>query len=186
MNRERLIVMMEIAVITALSVILSKLKIFDMPQGGSVSLVMIPLALLAFRRGIGAGMIAGFLVGLVKLILGAEILHPIQVALDYPLSYTFMGLAAFFYMRNQTKGKKIASVWIGLFISFALCWGVRVISGGYWFGHYAPEGMNPFIYSIGYNATYMIPEFIITAVIMSYMVQTAPHLFKSTATARVA
>ena len=42
-----------------------------------------------------------------------------------------------------------------------------MLSGYIFFAAYAPEGMNPFLYTLGYNATYIVPEAIATVVILS-------------------
>jgi thiamine transporter len=60
MDSKKLIVMVEIAMMSALAFVFSLIKFGGFwPQGGSVSLVMIPIIVLAFRRGLIAGLIAG-------------------------------------------------------------------------------------------------------------------------------
>ena len=54
------------------------------PFGGSISLSLVPLAIIAFRYGTVAGFMSGFVMGLLQLLTGAYILHPIQVLFDYP------------------------------------------------------------------------------------------------------
>lgn len=100
MSNQRLIVMMEIAVMAALAYALSFVKFGGLwPQGGSISLVMIPIIVLAFRRGWMAGVVAGFLVGIIKLLLGGYVVHPVQLILDYPLPYAVIGLAGLFALK---------------------------------------------------------------------------------------
>ncbi|MGB3985379.1 MAG: energy-coupled thiamine transporter ThiT, partial [Limnochordia bacterium] len=70
MKRFNLYVQVEVAVAVALAVALSFWKVLTMPQGGSVSLDMIPLLLLAARRGTPVGLLGGLLFGLIKLLLG--------------------------------------------------------------------------------------------------------------------
>ena len=59
----------------ALSFILSYIKLFEMPQGGSITLVsMLPVILFAFVCGPTAGIIAGLAYGLAKDAPAAELL----------------------------------------------------------------------------------------------------------------
>ncbi|MBQ7705838.1 MAG: energy-coupled thiamine transporter ThiT, partial [Selenomonadaceae bacterium] len=43
------------------------------------------------------------------------------------------------------------------------------ISGVIFFASYAPEGISPIIYSITANATYLVPELIITCLILKIL-----------------
>lgn len=84
----------DIALMLALTIVLHQIRIFHMPQGGSVTLgAMVPLLLLSYRYGPGIGALAGFLYGLVNIIQDPFIVHPVQVLFDYPLPYMAMGLA---------------------------------------------------------------------------------------------
>lgn len=85
-----------VAVAAALSAALSYLRIIEMPQGGSVTLDMVPILYVALWRGPGIGISAGALAGLLQLLLHPFIVHPIQVLLDYPLAMAACGLAGFF------------------------------------------------------------------------------------------
>ncbi|MDH5770311.1 MAG: energy-coupled thiamine transporter ThiT, partial [Candidatus Bathyarchaeota archaeon] len=77
-------IMAEIAVFVALASVLSYIKIFSLPQGGSVTLAsMVPILWLALRRGPKVGLFAATVYGVVQLALGPEgIYYPAQVLLD--------------------------------------------------------------------------------------------------------
>ena len=144
-------VMVETAVVLALALALSQLRIFRAPQGGSVTLVMVPLFILAFRRGARAGMIAGALFGLLRLTLDAFVVHWIQFLLDYSVAFAFLGVAGFFRDRpNLGMGIGV----LGRFIC-------HFIAGMVFFAAYAPEGTPVVVYSLAYNASFLIPEAII-------------------------
>ena len=84
----------EIGVAIALAAVLGQVRLFVMPQGGSVSLEMLPIIFIAVRRGVVPGLVAGVLYGLLQLVLpGAFIYHPAQVALDYPLAFGALAVA---------------------------------------------------------------------------------------------
>jgi len=136
------------------------LRIYHFPQGGSVTLgAMIPLLLISFRYGAGVGALAGFIFGLINLLQDPFILHPIQVLFDYPLPFMAIGLAGIFQ-------RKIFLSTLLAFCGRFLC---HFISGVVFFASYAPEGMSPIIYSITANATYLVPELIITCLILKIL-----------------
>lgn len=83
------------ALMIACTLVLEQLRIFHMPQGGSVTLGgMVPLLLLAYREGPAVGMLGGGIYGLLNLLQDPFVVHPVQVLFDYPLPYMCMGLAA--------------------------------------------------------------------------------------------
>ena len=81
MRNKKILMMMEIAVMVAFAYLLSLFRVGKMPQGGSVSLQMLPLFVVALRWGVGPGIVAGVLFSGVKLMVDPSIVHPIQ-ALD--------------------------------------------------------------------------------------------------------
>lgn len=186
MRNKRVLLMVEIAIFAALGFVLDFIA-FRMPQGGSVSLVMIPIVLMAFRRGIVAGVGTGLLVGLLQIVTGFISVAPLsfgfvvmQVILDYLLAYGVVGLAAVMrgrYLeaaRAKKTGKIIAIVALGVLIGSFLRYVIHVITGILFFGMFA-EG-NVFVYSAVYNATYMIPVAIVAAIVCSLLFITAPRL----------
>ena len=151
----------EVAVCIALAAALGLLKVFTMPQGGSVSLEMLPILFLAVRRGFGPALIGGVLYGLVQLVLpGAFIYHPAQAALDYPLAYMALAAAALVPVRG----------WWSLAAAVAVGCGARFLfhflSGWIFFASYAPNWEAPWLYSITYNLLYLMPEALITAFVL--------------------
>lgn len=149
--------MVHIGLVLALTVVLHTLRLYHMPQGGSVTLgAMIPLLLIAFRYGPVGGYLAGFVYGLINLIQEPYILHPVQVLFDYPLPYMALGLAGYF------KERILLGAIVGVCGRF-IC---HFISGVVFFASYAPPGVSPYWYSMVFNATYLIPELMICLVIL--------------------
>lgn len=186
MRNRKLLLMLEIAIFGALGYVLDFIA-FSMPQGGSVSLVMIPIVLMAFRRGLGAGLLTGLAVGLLQLVTGRVYIVPLsfgfaftQVTLDYLVAFAsvgFAGLMRSFYLknlRNGTKGQVVAAIVAGAFIGAFLRYLVHVIVGILFFKEFATG--NVYLYSFGYNATYMFPAFLLTAFICSVLFIAAPRL----------
>ncbi|NLE06427.1 MAG: energy-coupled thiamine transporter ThiT, partial [Crenarchaeota archaeon] len=93
--------------------------------------------------------------------------HPIQVLLDYPLAFGCLGFAGFF--------KKWPA--IGATIAIAGRFMMHFISGVVWFGPMFVPELNPYIYSAGYNASYLIPEIAIS-IFCLYLLQKSKVLQK--------
>ena len=130
------------ALCISLSFVLSYLKLFSLPQGGSITLVsMLPLAFYANRFGVKYGLVAGFAAGLLQFIQKPEVVHWIQPFLDYMFAFACLGLAGLF-PNSLPIGMAVGG------LGRTIC---STISGAVFFGMYAPEGMNPWVYSISYS-----------------------------------
>ena len=138
--RSRLVVLLESALSIALAAVLSLFVLFKMPQGGEVSLELVPLMVLSFRHGMKQGMLAGALAGTVLLVMGGYVLHPMQALLDYPIAFACVGLTA------------VRPMWAGVLLASCCHIFFSILSGVYFFASFAPEGMNPWMYSFLYNA----------------------------------
>ncbi len=129
-------VLTEAALAIALAFVLGLIKVFQMPFGGSISLEMIPLILLALRQGPVVGVVTGAAYGLLNLAVGPVVVHPVQVLFDYPLAFGALGLAGFF--RPTVRGAVIGAT-VAVLARF-VC---HFVSGVVFFASYAPEGWNP-------------------------------------------
>ena len=137
----------------ALATVLSYLKLFSLPQGGSVTAAsMVPILWLALRRGPKVGLFAATVYGLVQFALGPYIYHPAQVLLDYPIAFGLLGLAGFFQKRP------FIGVSLGIIGRFV----AHFLSGIIFFSSYAPKGMHPAVYSAVYNGGYLLVELVIS------------------------
>ena len=143
-----------------------------MPQGGSVALTMIPILLIAFRQGAVSGMICGGIYGAISLAIAGVIYHPMSILLDYVLAFGLLGIAGFF---RKTPTGIICGTITGVGGRFLS----SLISGAVLFASYAPEGQNPWVYSLVYQATYMVPELIIAGVVLVMLYIKASKLFKA-------
>jgi len=133
----------------SLSFILSFIKLYRMPQGGSITPAsMLPLFAYAYMFGPFAGIVAGMAYGILQLIQDPYVVHWAQLLLDYPLAFGALGFAGFF-KKNLPLG--ILAGGFGRFV-------FHVISGVVFFASYAPKGTSPLLYSIIYNATYLAPD----------------------------
>ncbi len=152
-------VLAEAALTIALAFVLGLIKVFEMPFGGSISLEMIPLILLALRQGPAVGMVTGAAYGMLNLAVEPFVVHPVQVIFDYPLAFGALGLAGFF--RPTVRGAVL-----GATVAVLARFGAHFVSGVVFFASYAPEGWNPYVYSAVYNAAYLVPSLILALVVV--------------------
>lgn len=157
-------VLAEAALAIALAFVLGLITVFRMPLGGSISLEMVPLILLALRQGWKVGVLAGAAYGLVNLAVNPVILHPVQVLFDYPLPFAALGLAGLF--SPTLRGAIIGTV-VAVLARFV----AHFISGVVFFASYAPEGWNPYVYSAAYNAAYLVPSLAIALVVVGVLLR---------------
>ena len=166
----------ESAILLALAIVLnmlSKSLFANLPQGGSISLAMFPLLLIAHRWGWGSGLLAGFCYGLLDMLLDGGYAWGWQsILLDYLVAYTALAVGGFF------KGKAwgiFPCVAIGSLGRFA----VHYFSGVTLYKIIEPTGIegleglgvftNPHVYSIVYNGVYMLPNMLIAMVIAALL-----------------
>ncbi|MGN1206160.1 MAG: energy-coupled thiamine transporter ThiT [Eubacterium sp.] len=149
------------ALCIALGVVMSYIKFASLPFGGSITLfsmffVMLP----GYLFGVRTGIMTGVAYGILQFLVDPYIAAPIQLLIDYPLAFGALGLSG---MLHRKKYGLIGGYLLGVFGRYIF----HVISGYVFFASYAPEGINPLIYTLGYNLTYLVPETIVTVIILS-------------------
>ena len=141
-----------------------------LPQGGRVSLVMLPIVAYGLRRGWVAGTFAGALFGLVDLIIEpVGIFMPIQILLDYPLAFGAAGCVAGLFAgwwrtasgRGTARMAAIAA--LATVAATAARLGAHWLSGVVFFGSFAPPGQPVWLYSLLYNGAYLLPTALLSA-----------------------
>jgi thiamine transporter len=162
--RTRTLIIAEAVVFVALATALSFVKLFSLPQGGSVTAAsMIPLLILSLRRGAKTGVFVCVVYGLIQLMVEPFVVHPVQFLLDYPIAFGALGLAGLFQNRPFI-GINVGI--LGRFIS-------HFASGVVFFAEYAiAEGMSPIVYSAIYNGSYLLPELAISIYLTYLVVET--------------
>ncbi len=150
------------AILIALAFVLSFVKLYELPNGGSLTPAMFPILFYALRWGLPRGLGAGFIFGLLQLLFdGAYAWGWQSMLLDYLLAFTPLGLAGIF------KGK----AW-GIFPGTVIgCIGrfiVHHISGVTIYRIIEPTEVpglgifdNATIYSLVYNGSYMLPNMLL-------------------------
>lgn len=179
-RRPNTLVLAEAGMMLALATLLSFIKVYTMPMGGSVTAgSMIPIIVIAMIRGPMVGVTVGALHGMLKMLLGGYIIAPVQALLDYPLAFAVLGLAGFFWIPSLRRRVNKLVLNLLPFAAALVAIGMRFVchflSGLWFFGHFAPEGQPAWVYSMLYNSTYLVPEIIITG-LLAWML--APALTK--------
>lgn len=172
MNRGKLTVkqLAFCAMAIALGTVLSNIKLFHFPTGGSITLLsMLVICLPGYWFGLGAGIATGVAYGILQLLIDPYVLYPMQLIVDYLLAFGALGLSGFFSNAKYGLIKGYITGVIGRYV-FA------VISGWIFFGAYAWEGWDPLPYSLAYNAIYIFAEAAVTLVILS--IKPVGNLFK--------
>ncbi len=178
-------IMVEGAMLIALATVLSYIKIASMPYGGSITLEMVPIVLMAYRNGGKWGCLTGFVHGLLQMIVGFSnvlycntLLAQIGcIFLDYLLAFTCLGLAP---VIAKLAGKHYyAGIILGSAGAGLLRFVCSFLSGWLLWSSYAPEGMNVVYYSFIYNGLYMLPDTIIVVLVMLLLAKAAPKLLKA-------
>jgi thiamine transporter len=161
-SAERVKILAEATVFIALTIVLKDAlpSLYHMPQGGSVTIAgLVPLLWFALRRGIKYGVFAGVVYGMIHAILpGSYIIHPIQGLLDYPLAFAALGLA------GAMKKTPIVGIAVGIVGRFLCSFAAGIV----YFTSFSIDGV---IGSATYNGIYLIPEFIITAIVIYILIK---------------
>lgn len=154
-------------IMISLSILLSLIKIYQMPNGGSVTAgSMVPILLFALKWGLIPGITVGTAYGIIDFIIKPSFYHPLQALLDYPIGYGILGIAGIFYaVKNKDKTSDIVKIALGISLAVVGRMIAHVLSGVIFFAEYAGD-MNPWLYSIGYNASFLVPELLISVVII--------------------
>ncbi len=165
-------ILAEIIVFAALSAVLYVARPFSLPYGGSITLgSMVPVMWLSLRRGIRLGVIAGAIFGLLALLIDIMLLpyspitNPAQVILEYPIAFGVLGLAGLVH-----KGSAILSV-VGVGIGILVKFFLHFIAGLIFWTYTFPLDWNPVVWSAVYNGSFLLPEFIISAILMYILVK---------------
>jgi len=175
--------LVECAMMIALATVLSFVKLFRMPQGGSVTAAsMVPLVLISYRHGVKWGLATGFVHSLLQMALG---FYPppagtfpayIGVILfDYVLAFTVLGAAAFFGkgIKNRAASGAVGAA-VAVFLRF-IC---SFLSGILIWESNAPENVPVWYYSLTYNGGYMLPELVITAAVTAALLPVLDRLLQ--------
>lgn len=152
--------LVRIAVLSALSCVLSFIRIYQLPQGGNVSLGMIPILLAFVYLDKPSAILTAVLSGILQYLPDPYFINLFQWLLDYPIAWGALALPVIL----PSKLNRIAKIILGGIIGGAGRFVFHFIGGKLYFAMFAPEGMNPNIYVAGYILSHLIPSIIITII----------------------
>ena len=171
------------AVLTALSIVLSFVILYEMPMGGSVTLAcMLPIMLVSLRYGCKWGLGAAFVTALFQLL--QAVMHAnvfpycetwqslvLCILFDYLVPFTVIGLAGLF--RKVSLGRvRNFGAYAGMLAVFLARFCCHFVTGVVIWGQWAPEGMGKYFYSLAYNGSFLLFECIITMVLGVILLET--------------
>lgn len=175
MGQNKSIRLTESAIMLAFATILSVIPLAKLPFGGSITAFsMLPIILIAYRHGTGWGLFTGFAYSLLQMLFGLNNLSyatSIKAAaaiilLDYVFAFTMLGFAGAFREKMQNQSSALCA---GTLLVCVLRYICHVISGcTVWAGVSIPSS-DGIAYSLIYNATYMVPETLITVIGVVYI-----------------
>ena len=160
----------ECAIMLALSVLLNAFPIYKMPMGGDVTLFcQLPIVVVSYRHGLRWGLLTGFAMGIIQMLFGlsnfsyvAGIVAYLVVAFaDYIIAFSSLGLGGIF--RNKIKNQAAALAAGGALVS-VIRFVCHFISGVTVWADYANGAKAVWVYSLGYNGTFMGAELILTVI----------------------
>ena len=167
MKNEKLKKLVLSAIMIALATVLSFVKVYKLPLGGSITLLsMLPIVLVSVFYGVKQGLITAFAYSVIQMLvdLGEVVgwgLTPTAligcIIFDYIIAFTVIGLAGIF--RKKGLWGIIGGTALALFLRFVS----HLISGVLIFDIWC-EWSSPLLYSICYNGSFMLPELIFTAI----------------------
>lgn len=165
----------ECAIMVAFSTVLSLITLGSFPTGGSITLAsMLPVVVVAYRHGLGWGLASGAVASLLQMLLGLSAFSYVTTwqsilavaLLDYVIAFLVYGLSGIF--RRIIKDQALALT-VGAFFAATLRYLCHVISGAtVWAGLSIPDNA-ALLYSLSYNATYMIPDTLILCLVTAYI-----------------
>lgn len=168
------------AILIAVATILSLIKLYQMPSGGSVDCAMLPVILFAVRWGVGPGLCAGAVYGVLQYFVGSGFaIDWATIIGDYLIAYTMLGLGA-----GLAHGRK-SGVFLGTILGGLLRFLVHLLTGVYLWGEWMPEtfwGMpmnSPWFYSLLYNGSYMLLDICIVLLLFALLFKPLEKYFRA-------
>lgn len=168
----------ETATLTAIGVVLEIIAtivpILQMPQGGRVSLILLPIVLVSLRRGYIYGMISGFISGLVVFMLDGFFIHWGSIIFDYFLAFTLVGFTAVF--KKEVFKDHVVKFILAITLASVIRYLMHSFSGVIFFGEFTER--NSWEYSfILYNLPYNLGSYILMLITGILLYPQLPKIF---------
>lgn len=161
----------ETAIMIALATVLSYVVFSKLPMGGSVTLFsQVPIIIIGYRYGLKWGAATGVIHGLLQMVLqGLENFsyvkgigsYLILIFADYVVAFMVLGIGGALF-KKAVKNQALA-LGLGAAVASVLRYLCHFVSGATIWKEYAGD-QAVWFYSLTYNATYMLPELIISVI----------------------
>ena len=175
----------ESALLIAAATVLSLIKIFEAPYGGSVTLgSMIPIILISLKYPFSWSLTTALAYALIQMLFGFYappvenfIYYSLMVYLDYLIAFGVLSLAGPLYRAMKDSRSARVRMMTAAIICFILRFVCHFVSGIIIWNTYAPEGQPVWLYSLLYNGSYMLCECLISGVILFVAGQKLADIF---------
>ncbi len=156
--------LVEGALMVAAAEALGFIKLWHMPEGGSISLMMLPIVLYALRWGLRNGLLAGCALGVIDFMLGGGIAIGWQSILgDYVIACTLIGLAGVGHKKG-VPGVILGSI-VGCLGRYAAVWVTgATLWGEYMYDIYGLPMTNEWVYSALYTLPVLVSGVLTTVI----------------------
>ena len=178
------------AIAFALDLLAAGIWRFAFVNGGSISIAILPVLFVTYRRGTIPGMVCGLIVSILQMLSGVYVISGawylvlLQILLDYVLTYPLVALAGLIFAvakKQEKKGSRITFIALGIlfgglfkflchFLAGVIFWSSSIAWSSF-------EGM-PVLYSLVYNGAYVLPSIIVSAIIFIIIYRIQPSLFR--------
>ncbi len=184
MSNKRLIVLLECAIFAAIAMVLSFIPL-DIGSSFSISLGMIPMYVIAIRRGFFAAGFSGLLWGLLHFLTGkAYILMWNQALIEYVLAFAFIAFSGIYskkiraFLAEKNLKKAITYAWIAMFTGGIARYFWHYLAGVLFWGAYAFAGWSAQLFSVVMNGISCLATVVVCGLVITVMMKMKPQLFQ--------
>ncbi|MBQ6373456.1 MAG: energy-coupled thiamine transporter ThiT [Clostridia bacterium] len=150
------------AMCIAIAFVLSCIRLYRMPQGGSITpACMLPLILFMLACGPVQGLLVGVAYGLLQLLSSPYVIHPIQLLVDYPLAFGAMIIGCAASLIPVDKRWKLP---IAVLLGAVGRYFMASLSGAVFFSDVAGSAA-AWKYSLVYNLSYLGPDTLVCMIV---------------------
>lgn len=188
-NKEKILSIAAGGVVLALAFVLSKITIFEMPMGGSITPASIlPIVVYGMAFGPVWSFVVAIVYAVLQLIDGLRwFVSPFQMFLDYGLGYAALGIVGFAAQKISDRVKTsnpllrfrnagLIRAFVFTVIAYVVRWIASVASGVIFYSEYAADAGydNALVYSMAYNGSFLAVDLAICIVALAVLYLVLP------------
>jgi len=183
MQKFKLQVLIEVAIMAGLALVLDLLPSIRLSASISISIAMVPVFLVALRWGAKAGMASGFLWGTLQVLMGdAWFVHPVQLIMEYFVAFTFIGFAGFFRntivqsYKTSNRGKGLVFLLIAILVGSLSRYFWHIIAGTFFWAEAGASLGAAFWFALWTQGFTGIAAAVLCYFVLGILFGTAPRL----------